>query len=187
MTLGELRAATVPRPEMLAHVMAKNIEPMSGFLIYGLVWFFVVTNTLMLGTIFGPEALSGRIPDVLVTALTIVLTIAGQIAGWGVYLRWCRTKRAKARALISDGELIDGVVAKGGAATIATVTTAMAGIHAGTWAKVELPDGRWMLCPFAGKAEPGTTAPVLCKPGYKYALAFIGETPIVAGVHFAED
>ncbi len=180
-TLSQLRAATVPRPDAMTRDLAKTIEPVSGFIVYGLLWLLVAAFTFGV-SLLPSAAAEDHVPFAAYVALSIVLGLVGQVLIWRVYLGWMRRKRAAAAALVSDGQLVEGVVGNSMLSGLAALGNLAANNRTGHWAAVTVPDGRSLVCPFDRAPEPGSTAWVLCKLGYKYALAFDGESPIVAGI-----
>jgi len=179
--LEGLRANSVPRPDAVCAAFARRIEPIGGFLAYGVLWLFLVTNTAMLAGLFAGIGIGKLVDSEQIAAISAVV-LAVVLAGGSVwlYVAWCRRKRRRAAAFVRDAVLVDGTIehkATDRAAQLAAkVAFAAAGQALGvTWYRVAFTrDGvRYhVLCPFARPPQQDEVAPVLFVPDYKYALGF---------------
>ncbi len=179
--LEGLRANVVPRPDEVCAAFARRIEPLGGFLAYGVLWLFVVTNTALLAGLFAGIGL-GKLVDSEQVAAVSAAALAVILAGGSVwlYIAWCRRKRRRAAAFIRDGVFVDGQIEDKATDRAAQLAAKLAFAAAGqalgvTWYRVAFArDGAryHVLCPFARPPQAGDVAPVLFVPDYKYALGF---------------
>ena len=190
-------AAATPRPEALCAQLARRIEPVMGFVIYGIVWIFVSMIAGLLAALLAIPlrmAIGGQTAAIWFQVTLWILFWAGAVAAWVVYARSVRRKRGAARMLVREGELITGQVATRVADRVAQGAARLALLAAGpglrvTWYRVVCahPAGNFsVLCPFATRPEEGSARTVLYRPGYPYALAFDERgRAVVCGVHGA--
>jgi hypothetical protein len=172
-----------PRDGGLVERFVRQIEPTYGFVLYGVLYFFVSSAGGLAGMFLALliQSVLGLSPDsATVTILAIGFSLAGWIAAWLPFAWWVRGKRRRARELVRDGVLCDAFVATSSVDKAvqagARVAMAMAGgAHGVHWERVELEHGGVTytgLAPFSGRPAPGAPVHVLVKPHYGYALAF---------------
>ncbi len=109
--LEALSGAPVPRPARMVRQFARRIVPPVGFILFGIVYFVVVANTLgvLPLLILVPSSAPGSAPSWIGYALLAWYVVA-QVASWWVFRRWMRRRQARAAALVRDGEIVDAEV-----------------------------------------------------------------------------
>jgi hypothetical protein len=192
--LAELQAASVPRPDALAQRYARRIEPMLGFVVYGVLWLFIavaVGTVLMLGAIALGLAVGVTKGSSTMEGIGFTTLIIGFAFAYWAYVAWARRKRGRARRLVRDGTFVDGTVVDriGDRAVQAAAKLAFAASGQRldmSWYRVEIEhEGkrRGLLVPFQHEPQPGDTRTVLFHPESRYALAFDDQgTSYVVGV-----
>lgn len=164
-----VRDSGPPREEGIVRWLAGGFEPLRGFFVYGLLWFFVAL------------VIAGVVPEQLLRGLgvsTKTLT-GGQVFGilgltfllaWLPFAFWARWRRAGARRLFRDGVLLE--------ATLVSVSFQVRrGVDS---TKVELSfasgsDARRAtvyLFDHHRQLAAGATIPVLFVPEYRYCAVF---------------
>jgi hypothetical protein len=167
--LDTLRSTPTPRPAAMCRRYARRIDSIFGFVVYGLLWFFVAcgmaTAALFLGIwIVGPQP--GPV------GMTIVMVMWGSafVGAWVLFWLWVRRRLGPATLLFRDGTIVDATVQKsrrlsmrGAPFTHATVVwrdatrERSAGVSIGGHPP-ELDEGR--------------TVPIMYVPDYGYCAAF---------------
>ncbi len=113
--LDDLRAAPSPRPEHLQAQVARRIDGTTGFLLFGVLYFMLVANTLTLGATIGmiqlqlhvlPAWQGGSFAAAMVAVVVIVF-----LASWIPFVLWMRRRRRPGRELARDGMIVEGAVA----------------------------------------------------------------------------
>jgi protein-S-isoprenylcysteine O-methyltransferase Ste14 len=183
--LHELRAAPVPRPAKLQRRVARRIDGISGFVAYGVLYLFVVANTLTLAvTLGGMVLINHTVPhdappwfSVTVGIAFAAAVIAAFVASWLPFVWWMRRRQRPGRELARDGAFVDGrVVGWRRTSRNAYVTIELAGgVHITN-----------LMVPWLSEAgfPEGTPVTALYAPGNRYALYF---TPSGQGVGAAVD
>jgi hypothetical protein len=179
----ELEQLSGTRDARLVQKLARRVEPTFGFVIYGVLYFFLsafggvaaglVGGLLCAGLGFGKGSTA---QDVIV----LVFSLAGWIASWIPFVRWARRKRDNARSLVREGVICDGVVATSKTDRAAQIALKLAMAAAGTGTAV-----RWErfvfehrghkyagVAPFDTSPAQGAPCHVLFHPLAKYSLAF---------------
>lgn len=180
--LDHLREIPAPRPEEVCAALGWRVEPLAGFILFGVLWNVWLTTMAFTGGLFAGVAIGRAIGGADLDAIIgTVLGIAGGAASVFFFVRWALRKRAGAKRLIRDGALCDGKLAdKADDATAQLAArTAFIGTrrsYAGmTWYRVNFLDGingYHVYVPFSKAPAAGAKIPVLFVPDYKYALGF---------------
>lgn len=183
--LVDFETSSTPRPDAVCKHYVRRIEPIWGFVVYGVLWYFVAFVFFALGC--APGFILGAIVGAKgATWVTVVGLTGGVIAfvlAWIPYVRWARRKRARSMPLIRDGELVEGRVfdrMSGPGIQIAKrVATDFALSQIGAkYFRVALEHAgqqRMLTVPnptFGGTSSAGTELPVLFHPDCSYALVF---------------
>lgn len=171
------------RDEALVKKFSRRVEPTYGFIIYGVVYFFLSSFVGVAGGLLGGLICRGlglTNESTANTVIVLILSLGAWALAWIPFVRWVQRKRSNARSLVREGFLCDAKVATttGDRATELAVKLAMslAGSAPGvTWERVVFEHrGKAYagVAPFTGRAAPGTPCHVLFHPLAKYALAF---------------
>ncbi len=174
-----VRDSGPPREEGIVRWLAGDFEPLRGFFVYGILWFFVAL------------AIAGVVPEQVFRGLGLskkTLT-DGQVFGilgltfllaWVPFGFWVRWRRAGARRLFRDGVLLEATMSavsfgsrRGVDST--KVTISFVGGSDPRHATVHLFDHHRQL-------EAGATIPVLFVPEYRYCAVFPTDGAPTAGV-----
>ena len=162
---------------------SRRVEPTYGFVIYGVVWFFLSSFAGVAGGLVGGLICKGlglTNESTANGAIVFVLAIAAWALAWIPFVRWARRKRSNARSLVREGVLCEAKVATttGDRATEIAARLAMrlAGSTPGvTWERVVF-EHRGIhyagVAPFDDHPAQGTGCHVLFHPLAKFALAF---------------
>lgn len=174
--LEHLRAIATPRPDEVCRALGWRAEPLSVFILWGVLWNMWLTVMAFTGGLFAGVAIGNAIgsgADVFAAILGVVA------AGVSVFffLRWARRKRGAALHLVRDGKIVDAKIGDATATDAAQIASRLAFIATkrypkGTWYRATFLDGIQgfhLDLPLENKAA---TAPVMFVPDYKYAFAF---------------
>jgi hypothetical protein len=192
--LVEFTESTLPRPEPFVRHYVRRIEPWYGFVIYGVLWWFVAFTAFAIGVLPG-FLLAGALGIAKTSLLAKVVGIGGGVlafgAAWIPFVRWCKRRRARVAPLVRDGTLYDGRVfdrmsgSGGQVAKRVAADFAMSQIGAKYYrVAFERAGMQHMLQVPApsGTPSPGTPLPVLFHPSSPYAFVFDGGKAHVAKV-----
>jgi hypothetical protein len=181
--LEAVKSSAPPRPEAICRRLARRGAPLFGFLAYGVLYFFVVVNTAMLGALFlalilleRAGASAGSIGSSVL--FSIVVAAAGLLSAWP-FVRWARRRRRQWQDLVRDGTLLDGHVTAARRATFrgSPLTTGIVAVElAGSTRK--------LLISFGGHSDEfvvGATRPVLAHPAFRFAFGFPLADRAIAG------
>lgn len=182
--MTELDLVRDTRSEETIELLAKRIEPTIGFVVYGVVFFFVSSFPALFGGVIGAlvmHAIGFAKEAVTTQVVAFVMSIVFWGGSWIPYVRWARRKRDAARTIVRDGLLCDAIVATSTTDQIAQLAVRAAINHAGSAALAQ----KWQrvvfahsgleyvgVAPFDTQPEPGTPTNVLFSPTAPYALAF---------------
>lgn len=109
--LEAIRQASVPRPDRLVQRFAHQISPKWGFVLYGILYFAVVANTVGILPLMLLIPLSGPGPAAPWMGYALALWyVVAQIASWWVFGQWVKKRRSHATTVVRDGELVTGTV-----------------------------------------------------------------------------
>lgn len=174
-----VRDSGPPREEGIVRWLAGGFEPLWGFFVYGILWFFVAL------------VIAGVVPEQLFRwlGLSTKTQTDGQVAGilglafllaWLPFAFWVRWRRAGARRLFRDGVLSE--------ATMVSVTfETRRGIDS-TKVKISFVGGSderhaiIYVRDHHRQLVAGATVPVLFVPEYRYCAVFPTSGPPTAGV-----
>jgi hypothetical protein len=103
-----------PRDAAACGELARRIEPAGGFVIYGILWFFVggaglafVPALLFLFVAQATMPADARAKSVLLLVVFALLWLAGEVVTWWLFARFVRGRRRRAAELFSDGIFVD--------------------------------------------------------------------------------
>ena len=180
--MTDLERVQGPRDAAVVKLLSHRVEPTYGFVIYGVIYFFLSSFGAVAGGLIGGflgAAVAGK-GSTMQDALVAVLTIAGWLASWIPFVRWARHKRDNARSLVREGVLCTGIVATSKTDRVAQVALKLAMSAAGsapnvTWDRVvfEHRGKKYAgVAPFETRPEQGAPCHVLFHPLAKFSLAF---------------
>ena len=183
--LADFKVVETPRPPEVCKRYVRRVEPLWGFVVYGVLWYFVAFVAFAIGIIPG-FAFGNAVGAKGALWVQILGFVGGGIAfvlAWIPYVRWAKRKRARTLPLIRDGVLLEGSVFNNmsgpGLAAAGRVVTDFAvgqlGVkfyrvtveHNGMPHMLHVPNPG-----FGERPAPGTTLPVLFHPGVAHALVF---------------
>jgi hypothetical protein len=180
--LDHLREIETPRPDEVCNALAWRVEPLAGFILWGVLWNVWLTTMaftagLLLGVGLG-DALTGN-KNVSGLLAAVFGTVTAGISVW-FFVRWVRRKRGSAKALIRDGVIVEGKVAAKATDELAQAAARVAFVATGqrlaaSWYRVTFVQGigsYHVLCPLPSPPKDGAKVPVLFLPDHKYALGF---------------
>jgi hypothetical protein len=183
--LVDFEVSDPPRaPDVCKHYV-RRIEPLWGFVVYGVLWYFVAFVAFAIGC--APGFLLGNAVGAKGALWVTVLGLTGGgiafLLAWIPFVRWAKRRRARTLPLIRDGVLLEGSVFNNmsgpGLAAAGRIVTDFAvgqlGVkfyrvtveHEGMPHMLHVPNPT-----FGGRPAPGTTLPVLFHPDVAHALVF---------------
>lgn len=174
------------RDDALVKTFSRRVEPTYGFVIYGVVWFFLSSFAGVAGGLLGGLICKGLGLTNESTAngvIVFALAIVAWAAAWIPFVRWARRKRSNARSLVREGVLCDAKVATSTTDRAAQIAVRLAMAAAGsapgvTWERVVFDykgKPHAAVAPFNSRPAQGAPCHVLFHPLAKYALAFSPE------------
>jgi hypothetical protein len=178
----ELLDVPVPRPAELAQRYARKLEPVAGFIAYGVLWILGLGDIAFVGGMMAGIGLgvahivSKDVGVAIGLGLGLVLFVLVVVS----FAKWASRKRRRARVLIEHGVLTEGPVVDRASDKAAQLAARLAFAATGqrlatSWYRVELArdgHGYHVLAPFMLRPEPGATRRVLFHPDARYAFAF---------------
>ncbi len=182
--MTELDLVRGERSDETVELMTRRIEPTIGFVVYGVVCFFVSSFPALFGGVIAAlvmHAVGFAKEDMATQVVALVMSIVFWVLAWIPYVRWVKRKRAAARAIVRTGVLVGATVATSSNDRIAQLSVRTAINAAGsagvaqTWERVELAStglGYATVAPFDARPQPGAATQVLFAPMAPYALAF---------------
>lgn len=182
--MTELDLVRDQRSDETVELLAKRIEPTIGFVVYGVVFFFVSSFPALFGGVIGAlvmHAIGFAQEAVATQVVALVMSIVFWVIAWIPYVRWARRRRAAARTIVRTGALCDAIVATSTTDRIAQLAVRVAINAAGsagltqTWERVVFAHAGLEyagVAPFDKQPEAGTQTSVLFSPTARYALAF---------------
>ncbi|MCA9668709.1 MAG: hypothetical protein KC503_24115 [Myxococcales bacterium] len=115
-TLKRLRAAAVPRSEDDARECARKLDPVAGYVMYGLLYLLVVaTPASLIGVAVAMGWLHKQFGAPLSSLGTVVaaaIALAVLALSWWPFVRWAKRRRRRFVQLLRRGELVRGEVIK---------------------------------------------------------------------------
>jgi hypothetical protein len=177
--LDTLRSATPPRDELICRKLAAGIEPIWGFVVYGILWIWV-GSSLAFGAAVGFVMLMTRAlgdGSWLAWGAFVVFFIGFAVVVWS-FARWVRSRRGGARALFRDGRFFDGEVE----------SVHHIWIRRSEITRIKLAvtvDGKrgHAIASTAGHISVSGAVPALVLSGYRYCATFIGGALCTATWH----
>ncbi|WP_437692164.1 hypothetical protein [Sorangium sp. So ce176] len=174
-----LRTQVTPRDLRIARRLARRLDPIGGFLLYGFLWIYVSVAV----AVFAARAVG----SVLSSTGSMALPLALFVLAYMVYPIWVWRRRRSARRLFRDGTFVDATVDKvrhsymGRGRWRAPVT--LVNLQVTLDGKERYPG--LSLFGHIERLERGDVLPVLSVPGYKHCAAFPGRGElVVAQQHF---
>lgn len=162
-----LRATPTPRPPEVCRRF--RLHPIWGFVLYGLLWFFVSCVFASAG-LFGAMALIGTEPSTAGKVIALGAWVGGFVLAWVLFAMWVRRRRAPEAELFRDGSFADARIdsvrrlwLRGVQMTQATLRLDTAG------------GSRTLRLAVGGHPaalREGLVVPVLWVPGHSYCAAF---------------
>ncbi len=178
--LDHLREIDTPRPEDVCAALGWRVEPLAGFIVYGVLWNVWLTVMGFTAGMFVGIAL-GRALGAAQDVLALALGAVGASVSVFFFVRWARRRRAGAKRLVRDGKIVIGKAADKADRDTAQIASRLAFVSTRNaystlpWFRVNFLDGihtYYVWLPLAKEPADGTKVSVLFTPDYKYALGF---------------
>ena len=157
--VDDLRAASTPRPAKLQGRVARRIDGITGFILFGVLYLAVVANSVVIGATIAMIQLDA--PELAIA----VVAVCAFVASWIPFVLWIRHRQKSARELARTGAFVDGKVVRWTHSSKSVYVTIL------------LSNGKTiinLLSPgLTERAHPvGSGVDVLFSPGNRYALYF---------------
>ena len=109
--LETFRSTPTPRPVAMCRRYARRIDSIFGFILYGLLWFFVAAVAIPAASFLGTWIVG---PQPGPVGVTIVMFMWGSafVGGWVLFGLWVRRRLGRATRLFRDGTIVDATVHK---------------------------------------------------------------------------
>lgn len=163
---GVLSTEATPRRSHTARRLARRLDPIGGFLLYGFLWIYVSVAV----AVFAARAVGSA----LSSTGSMVLPLALFVLAYMVFPVWVWRRIRSARRLFRDGTFVDAIVDKVRHSYMGRgrwrVPVTLVNLQVTVDGKERYPG--MSLFGHIERIERGDVLPVLSVPGYKYCAAF---------------
>jgi len=174
--LQHLKEIETPRPDDVCRALGWRAEPLSVFILWGVLWNMWLTVMAFTGGLFAGVMIGNAIGSGA-DIFAAILGVIGASVSVFFFTRWARRKRGAALRLVRDGKIVEAKLGEPTGTDTAQIASRLAFIATkrypkGTWYRATFLDGISGFHLDLPVEKKSATAPVMFVPDYKYAFAF---------------